>query len=266
MGCRTMSRRFRSLASLVAAVCLAVGGLRAENATDGLTPGQLLVQARGMFPSERMEISGTLETAEARGMNATVRPYTLTLDWSGGVPKADCRLFQAEGSAKPLVHAELTRRAGKPELALIDADGKRTEGVRLNLPVGESDLTWMDLAFDYLWWPNARRLAEGEIPEGERVSGRSCVVLEVRSPAPVPGLGAVRLWLDKATGSLLQTQQLDETGRPTRLMWVQRVGREEGRWVPRLFRIRREGMRRMTSLRVDSVHAEAFSVGKEGNP
>lgn len=262
---RTFHTRPSVLAAFAAALCL-VGALRAGNATDGLSPDRLLAQARGMFPPERMEVSGTLETAEARGMNATVRPYTLTLDWSGGVPKADCRLFRAEGDAAPLVHAELTRRAGKPELTLIDAEGKRTEGVRLNLPVGESDLTWMDLAFDYLWWPGARRLEAGETSEGERVNGRSCVVLEVKAPAPVPGLGAVRLWLDKATGSLLQTQQIDEAGRPTRLMWVQRMGREEGRWVPRLFRIRREGVRRETSLRVASVRAEGFSVGKEATP
>lgn len=253
--------RSRLCTALLVALAL-VGGLRAENATDGLTPGQLLAQARGMFPLERMEVTGTLETAEARGMNATVRPYTLTLDWSGGVPKADCRLFRAEGEAMPIVHAELTRRAGKPALALITAEGKRTEGVRLNLPVGESDLTWMDLAFDYLWWPEVRRLAEGESKEGERVNGRSCVVLEAKAPTPVPGLGAVRLWLDKATGSLLQTQQLDEKGKPTRLMWVQKVGREEGRWVPRLFRVRRMGMRRETSLRVKSVRSKDFAVGE----
>lgn len=249
---------------LFAAAFSLAGGLFAGNATDGLTPGQLLVQARGMFPLERMEVSGTLETAEARGMNATVRPYTLTLDWSGGVPKADCRLFRAAGDDEPVVHAELTRRAGKPALALIDAGGVRTEGVRLNLPVGESDLTWMDLAFDYLWWSDVRRLAEGESAEGERVNGRSCVVLEAKAPTPVPGLGAVRLWLDKATGSLLQTQQLDERGRPTRLMWVQKVGREEGRWVPRLFRVRREGLRRETSLRVGAVRTEGFAVGEGG--
>lgn len=253
--------RLTRLCVVLLAAFACVGGVRAGNATDGLTPGQLLAQARGMFPPERMEVTGTLETAEARGMNATARPYALTLDWSGGVPKADCRLFREEGDAEPILHAELTRRAGKPALALIAADGTRTEGVRLNLPVGESDLTWMDLAFDYLWWPEVRRLAEGESAEGDRVNGRSCVVLEAKAPAPVPGLGAVRLWLDKGTGSLLQTQQLDETGKPTRLMWVQKVGREEGRWVPRLFRVRRAGVRRETSLRVRSVRSQGFAVG-----
>ncbi len=254
----------RLLALMVAGLCWA-GSLRAGNATDGLTPAQLLVQARSLFPPERMVVTGTLETAEARGMNATSRPYRLTLDWSGGVPKADCVLFREEGEAEPLVHAELTRRAGKPALALIASDGTRTENVRLNLPVGESDLTWMDLAFDYLWWPEVRFLAEEETEEGTRVNGRSCVVLEVKAPTPVPGLGAVRIWLDKGTGSLLQTQQLNELGRPTRLMWVQKVGREAGRWVPRLFRIRRVGVRRETSLYVDAVSTEGFSIGKEAS-
>jgi len=238
----------------------------AEDALEGLTPAQILAQARTMFPLERIEVTGRLETAEARGMNATVRPYSLVLDWAGGVPKADCRLFRTKQDGDPIVRAELSRVDGKPALALFDSQGNRTDGARLNLPIGESDLTWMDLAFDYLWWPDARRLSEADLAAAKldsRVSGRNCAVLEVDAPVPVPGLGGVRIWVDRATGGLLQTQQLDETRRPVRLMWVQRVGREEGRWVPRLFRIRRSGMRRETSLRVDTVRAKDFSVEKE---
>ena len=253
--------RARTFIFALLALCT-LGVCHAENATDGLTPQQLLIQTRNMFPLERMEITGTLETAEARGMNAISRPYTLTLDWSEGNPKATCKLFKdGESMETPVAHAELMRRNGKPELTLIATDGTRTEGVRLNMPVGESDLTWMDLAFDYLWWPDVRQLAVGESEEGERVNGRSCIVLEVKAPTPVPGLGAVRLWIDKSTGSLMQTQQLNENLKPTRLMWVQRVGREEGRWVPRLFRIRRSGMRRETSLRVKTIRSKGFAVG-----
>jgi hypothetical protein len=43
-------------------------------------------------------------------------------------------------------------------------------------------------------------------------------------------------------------------------MWVQRIGREEGRWVPREFRIQRTGMRRVTKLVISTIHSASFSV------
>ena len=237
-----------------------------ELTVSDLTPTQMLAHARTMFPRETFDIEGTLETAEQRGLNATERPYKLTLNWSAGTPSADCQLFAKEGDTEPIQHALLSRPKNKPTLTLIAPDGTRTENVPLSLPVGESDLTWTDLAFDYLWWPDVRRLSEADIEAAHlstRVSGRNCILLLATSPASEPGLSAIRIWIDRSTGALLQTQQLDGEGRPTRLLWVQRVGREEGRWVPRLFRIRRAGMRRETSLYVDSIRSAHFSTGKD---
>lgn len=256
---------FLLAAALAAVPC---GALRAEDATEGLAPRQILAQARAMFPRERIEVAGALVTAKARGLTETERPYALTLDWAGGEPKATCALFRAPGDKEPLLRAELTRADGAPRLTLIDADGTRTEGVRLNSPVGESDLTWMDLAFDYLWWPDVRRLDEAEL-EAKRIptrqNSRACVVLEATPPAPVQGLAAVRLWVDKGSGNLLQTEQLDAEGRMTRQMYVQRLGREEGRWVPREFRVRRMGTERVTKLTVRAIRSESFSAGEGGD-
>ncbi len=258
-------RRRSFILLLVALAAAAPGALRAEDATEGLSPAQLLAQARAMFPRERIEVTGALVTAKARGLTETERPYALTLDWAGGEPKASCALFRAEGDAEPLLRAELTRAAGAPRLTLIEADGTRTEGVRLNSPVGESDLTWMDLAFDYLWWTDVRRLDEAELEAKgipTRQNSRACVVLEAKPPTPVQGLAAVRLWVDKGSGNLLQTEQLDAQGRTTRQMYVQRLGREEGRWVPREFRVRRLGTERVTKLTVRSIRSASFSTGE----
>lgn len=237
--------------------------LRAESAVEGLTAQQLLIQARMLFPHEQMRVTGTLSTAEARGLNEQGRPYVLNLDWADGIPRATCQLYRNEGDTTPILNAELIRKNQTPTLTLITPDGTRTPDVRLNTPIGESDLTWMDLAFDYLWWPNAKLLDEAtcdaqDIPT--RTSGRNCVVVEAEPPAPVPGLAAVRLWIDRATGNLIQTEQLGEDRRPMRQMFVQRIGREEGRWVPREFRIRRAGLTRVTKLYIDTIHTATFTT------
>jgi hypothetical protein len=44
---------------------------------------------------------------------------------------------------------------------------------------------------------------------------------------------------------------------------VQRIGREEGRWVPREFRIQRDGMRRVTKLTIASIKASSFAVEEQ---
>lgn len=254
------------LSFLLALLLLPMHALHAESAVEGLNARQLLIQARGLFPHEQMRVTGTLSTAEARGLNEQGRPYVLDLDWADGIPRATCNLYREEGDKEPILRAELTRVNRIPSLTLISSDGTRTPDVRLNNPIGESDLTWMDLAFDYLWWPNARILSDEtceELDIPQRTSGRNCVVVEAEPPAPVPGLTAVRIWLDRATGNLIQTEQLGEDRRPTRQMFVQRIGREEGRWVPREFRVRHMGFNRVTKLYIDSIHTETFSTGAE---
>ncbi len=255
-------KAFLRLKMMVVALCAPLL-LWAENATDGLTPQQLLWQARMMFPQEELTVTGHLGTAEKRGMNERRRPYRLKLDWSGGVPTADCQLFDTEEAMGLLQHAELTRIQGKPSLTLINADGVRTENVRLNTPIGETDLTWMDLTFDYLWWHQVRMLDEAELERREissRQSGRNCLVLEAEPPTPQWGLGAVRLWIDKATGNLIQVAQLDEAKeKVVRTMYAQRIGREEGRWVPREFRVARTGVARVTKLYVGSIVSKSFT-------
>ncbi len=245
--------------------CATIGW--SENATDGLTPQQLLIQARSMFPQETITVVGHLGTAEKRGMNEVRRPYRLVLDWASGSPKADCKLYHSTDNMTLVQHAELTREQGKPKLTLIDDQGVRTEDVRLNTPVGESDLTWMDLAFEYLWWTDVRQLDDAELEAREidaRQSGRNCLVLEATPPTPQPGLGAVRLWIDRATGNLIQTEQLDEAKETyVRRMFAQKIGRENGRWVPREFRVSRKGFTRVTKLYVGSVQSKSFSTGEE---
>lgn len=253
----------KRLALLLTLFLLPFRLLTAESAVEGLNARQLLIQARMLFPHEQMRVTGTLATAEARGLNEQGRPYLLDLNWAEGVPRATCSLFRNEGDETPILRAELTRTNGIPSLALLDTNNVRTETDRLNMPIGESDLTWMDLAFDYLWWADVEILSEETCDAQEiplRTNGRNCVVLEARPPAPVPGLSAVRLWIDRATGNLLQTEQLDASRKAVRQMFVQRIGREEGRWVPREFRIRRAGMNRVTKLYIDSITTETFST------
>jgi hypothetical protein len=248
---------------ILALAVLAYGAhLQAESAIEGLSPQMMLIQARSMFPQEHIDITGTLETAEVRGQNEIVRPYTLTLDWTDGNPEAVCKIYKKLGDA-PVQHARLIRRNGETLLTLTSANGSVTENVRLNTPVGDSDLSWVDLTFNYLWWNNVRQLSEEEISQRNlktRQGGRNCVILEAFPPESITGLHSMLLWVDISTGYIVQTEQTDAHGKAVRRQWVQRIGREEGRWVPREFRIQRDGMRRVTKLKISTIRSSSFSV------
>ncbi len=248
------------------------GVLRAETPPEkelelkDLPPVAILAMARSMFPEGRTEVRGILATAEERGMNPTRRPYDLTLDWNRAEPKARVKLYVDMKRETELQAAEITRQQGKAMVELLMADGRRVPYVRLNTPVGESDITWMDLTLDYLWWHDAKLLTEAEIEAVDlsaRTNGRRCLILEVRPPQAMPGCSAVRLWVDEGTGYMLQADQLDAEGKVLRRMWIQRVGREEGRWIPREFRIKMTGVRRVTSLHVESVESDGFKATEE---
>ncbi|MDO4527272.1 MAG: outer membrane lipoprotein-sorting protein [bacterium] len=233
---------------------------------DELSANEILVRARAMFPQERFLVEGELSVERTRGAVESSYPYTLSLDWAGTVPTAVCTLFTNEYKHTALMKAQMTRtEQGEPTLTFINDDGSLLEVKNLNTPVGESDLSWIDLAFDYLWWPNVRKLSEEECEQREikpRQIGRNCVVLEVYPPVATPGLGSMLLWADRSTGFVIQTQYLNEQGAPVRRLWVQRLGRENGRWVPRLFSVQRAGEKRprKTHLRIYTITSDHFSV------
>ncbi|MBQ9693430.1 MAG: outer membrane lipoprotein-sorting protein, partial [Kiritimatiellae bacterium] len=179
---------------------------------------------------------------------------------------AHCKIFNRKNDETPLQTATLIRKSGETTLTLTNAQGVTTEHVRLNTPIADTDLTWVDLTFNYLWWPTVNQLTEADLATRQlksREGGRNCVVLEVFPPKEISGIYSVLLWIDISTGFVVQTEQTDAHGKAVRKMWIQRIGREEGRWVPREFRIQRDGMRRVTKLIIATIQASTFAVEEQ---
>ncbi len=242
--------------------------LSQEDATfdvDAISAKGLLEHARTMFPRENFTIEGQLSVELTRGRTESARPYTLHLDWSTDNPHATCTFYYDDAKNSILFTADLTRVNGVPTLTLTNNQGQQTTHTNLNMPIGESDLSWVDLAFEYLWWEDVRKLTEEECDARDikmRQIGRNCVVLEAKPPTPVQGLGSMLLWVDRATGFVIQTQHLAETGASVRRLWIQRLGRENGRWVPRLFSVQRANIRRKTHLRIYTIKSKDFFVDR----
>jgi hypothetical protein len=113
-----------------------------------------------------------------------------------------------------------------------------------------TDVTWLDLTFDFLWWTNASYEAERE---GESVHGQKCRVILVRPDVEIKGLSAVRLWVDRKTGCLMQAEQVDAGGKPMRRLWGTRVKKFDGRWMVSVLEVETLGARHRTKITVDGL-------------
>ena len=93
----------------------------------------------------------------------------------------------------------------------------------LSARVLDTDMSWLDLTLDFLWWKDVRLEGEGS------VLNRACDILLARPPAPIPDCSGVRIWLLRENGFLMRAEQLDPDGKPLRRMSVRGVENFKGR-------------------------------------
>ena len=150
-------------------------------------------------------------------------------------------------SRKGIVQAEygysLLRRGGGTELELRDSEGRSVpfskEGRIL-----ETDVTWSDLTLDYLWWDDVSFDAERE---GETVHGQVCAVVVMKK-----GDRAVRVWVDRKTGALMQAEEL-EGGKPVRRLWGTRLKKFGERWMANVLEVETMGSGHRTKITVEKL-------------
>ena len=94
----------------------------------------------------------------------------------------------------------------------------------LSARVLDTDMSWLDLTLDFLWWKDVRLEGEGD------VLNRACDILLAKPPAPIPGCSGVRIWLLRENGFLMRAEQLDPDGNPLRRMSVRDVKQFKDRW------------------------------------
>ncbi|MGI6496180.1 MAG: outer membrane lipoprotein-sorting protein [Kiritimatiellia bacterium] len=236
---------------LVPLACLlllgpAFASAQEANPADARLPDArlLLANAIAVLPREPITLDGSLAVRRERGKVLAERNYRMTLDFGAVPPRAAYELRDAFGNLTERL--EVTREGPVASLALFRGDPPEPAPTpALNARVSTTDVTWMDLTLDFLWWTDAR--CEGE----DSVKGRDCYVVVAAPPEPIPGCTAVRLWLDKEVGFLLRAEQLDPQGEPSRRMWVRSVKQVRERWIIGTMEIDTVKSNHRTRLRVE---------------
>ena len=220
-------------------------------AEENLTAAQTLNACSQIIPSDRLLLKGTLTVRKLRGIVLAEQPFKLLMDWGAKLPTAEVLLLDTEGTSL-VQRAVLTRPPGQPaQIKLYEGpEQKPVDAPSYAGRIRGTDMTWMDLTLDFLWWTDVRF---DDIPRGESHNGRDCDILVTVPPAPIPGCSAVRVWVDRQLRCVMQAEQLDPQGNPVRKMCVQRVKKMDDRWMIRDMEIETLNSGHRTKLFVDDV-------------
>lgn len=210
----------------------------------------VLRACRAMMPRGVVELKGEMILRNRKGIVASTHDYRLVMHRS-----ADMALLTVElsphGETNVTARVTIMRRGdSRPDIRLARGKAEAEVVDSLLARVLETDVTWLDLTFDYLWWPDPFYETERE---GESVHGQVCSVILVKPAHAIPGLSAVRLWVDKKTGCLMQIEQVADNGKPIRRMWGTRVKKFDGKWMVSVLEVETLGSRHRTKITVDAI-------------
>ena len=186
----------------------------------------ILANCRAMLPVEPVVMSGEIILRNRKGIPSGEYGYTL----------------RADRKATPATLSfEFTERGGTNvvERFVIRRPGPLPEGRVL-----KTDVTWLDLSLDFLWWPKAEYEAARE---GETVHGQKCDVILISN-----GERQVRAWCDRKTGCLMQAEEL-KGGEPYRRLWGTRIRKFGARWFPNVLEVETLGSGHRTKIVVESL-------------
>lgn len=220
-------------------------------ATTDAEADALLAQVRAALPNVPLRIEAELQARDRRGRITRVAPVEMALDWGGVVPCAVYTVFDRFGTPRERMTVEWQDN-GAPQVVLERGDPLQVVAEpEPDATIGDFDLTWADLQWSFLWWPDGRRIGS------ERVRGRYCHIIELTAPETAfTAYAAVRLWIDPETALLLQADALDARGRAIRRVQVRSLRQIDDQWMVQNVDIFNHATRERVTLRVRDLTVE----------
>ena len=137
---------------------------------------------------------------------------------------------------------DLVRKDGNTDLRL-SKDGKDVAFGKTGQILG-TDVTWSDITLDYLWWDDFSYDAERQ---GESVHGQVCSVIVMKK-----GDRAVRVWIDRKYGALMQAEEMKD-GKAVRRLWGTRLKKFGERWMANVMEVETIGSGHRTKITVEEL-------------
>ena len=217
---------------LVAAIASILAAATPAEEQAAFSAEEILSGCRASLPARPVRLSGDIVLRNRKGIPSGEYGYTLSMDRSRTPSTLEIEV-RPRGETNTLEKFSLVRPGPVPEGFVMNTDVK-----------------WLDLSLDFLWWKNPRFEEERT---GESVHGQKCNVILVSPPDSIPGVGGARLWADRKTGCLMQAEELDGNMRPKRRIWGTRIKKFDGRWMANVLEVETLGSGHRTKITVESV-------------
>ncbi|WP_372845247.1 serpin family protein [Pontiella sp.] len=213
-------------------------------------PGDdILAFVRTKLPDDPLKLTGSLMVRTRNGFTQVNLPVEIELDWGAATPTATYRIDQES--------LTITWKNDVPNYAFSNPKNAPTSGI---LGTG---ITWADLSFSVLWWPNSKLVDE------EKKLNRPSYVVDV----PVPdSKNSMRLWVEKNMGMLLEARTYDPKGKELRKLEISSIKKMDGMWVAKNLELRDRISGSKTILEISELEwkhpkatAEAFDPAESVN-
>ena len=184
--------------------------------STNVTPRELVMNCRSMVPAN-VELRGRIILRNRKGIPQAEHDYVLSR--SNAVTR-----LTVDGNPVP--------------------DPSTSSSSSSSLPLFNTDVTWSDITLDYLWWDDFS--FDGE-RESETVHGQVCAVVVMKK-----GDRAVRVWVDRKTGALMQAEEFAD-GRTVRRLWGTRIRKFGERWMADVLEVETLGSGHRTKITVEEL-------------
>ncbi len=130
----------------------------------------------------------------------------------------------------------LTLERTESGVSLTDQNGtvrQSIAGARLTQPFRGTDISYEDLALNFLYWQNAKFVGESV------VRAITCSIVDVHPSSRNTDYGSVRLWIAKNRGALVKAEGFDWQGRLIKRFEIVSAQEIQGKAVFKQIRIER---------------------------
>lgn len=226
----------------------AANTLLAEEDDDPPPPTavEILKQVAHALPKEPLEVLGTMTVRKKRATVINKHRYWMKLDWGAQPPQAAYAVMDMSGVR--VARMDMVRRGVEMDFTFYTGTATTpTNTPSLTSRVQGTDITWLDLSLEFLWWPGAKKFGE------DRYKGMTCDVLIIPAPKDTPNCSAVKVWIARKQRAMVKAEQMNARGTVTRSMTVESIMKRNDRWMIKELEIRSYPGDLRTILRVKDV-------------
>ncbi len=198
---------------------------------------EILAMVRTKLPADPLKLTGSLKVRTQKGFTKANLPVEMELNWGAAEPSATYRIGEES--------LGITWNDDRPSYQFSNSENSPTNHI---LGTG---MSWADLSFSVLWWPDAKLVKE------DKKINRECYVVDV----PVPdSKNTMRLWIEKKMGMLLEAQTLDAAKKELRRMKIKSIKKIDGMWVAKDLEIADKQSGNKTTLQITDLQWTAKTV------